>query len=83
MAAIVVSALCVGGTFVVVTLVGLQEARRVAPHDAGPLIAALTAAFAGGQILGPVLVSLTAGHPRGWSFACWWQRPHWPQAPSC
>ncbi len=65
MTAIVVSALCVGGTFVVVTLVGLQEARRVAPRDASALIAALTAAFAGGQILGPVLVSLTAGFANG------------------
>ena len=65
MTAIFACAVCVGGTFVVITMAGLQEARRVAPDQAGSLIAAMTAAFAGGQILGPVLVSLAAGHPRG------------------
>ena len=65
MTAIFACAVCVGGTFVVITMAGLQEARRVAPDQAGSLIAAMTAAFAGGQILGPVLVSLAAGHARG------------------
>jgi MFS family permease len=65
MMAIVVCALCVGGTFMVVTMAGMQEARRVAPEQAAGLMAAMTAAFAGGQILGPVLVSLAAGHARG------------------
>jgi predicted MFS family arabinose efflux permease len=65
MVAIFASAVCVGGTFVVITMAGLQEARRVAPDRAGSLIAAMTAAFAGGQILGPALVSLAAGHPQG------------------
>jgi len=65
MAAILACAVCVGGTFVVITMAGLQEARRVAPEQAGGLIAAMTAAFAGGQVLGPVLVALAAGHPQG------------------
>jgi predicted MFS family arabinose efflux permease len=62
---IVVSALCVGGTFMVATMAGMQEARRVAPDNAASLMAAMTAAFAIGQILGPVLVSIVAGDPRG------------------
>lgn len=65
MIAIFACAVCVGGTFVVITMAGLQEARRVAPDQASSLIAAMTAAFAGGQVLGPMLVSLAAGHPHG------------------
>ena len=56
-AGIMLAALFVGGTFVVCTMVGLQEARLVAgPHATG-LMAAMTAAFALGQILGPLSVS--------------------------
>jgi predicted MFS family arabinose efflux permease len=55
LAGIIVAALCVGGTFVVVTQVGLQEARAVAGTHARALIAAMTAAFALGQIAGPLL----------------------------
>ncbi len=62
---IVLSALCVGGTFMVATMAGMQEARRVAPDNTASLMAAMTAAFAIGQILGPVLVSIVAGNPRG------------------
>jgi len=54
--AIVVSALCVGGTFMVMTLAGLREARRIAIGSPARLIAAMTAAFAIGQLLGPMLV---------------------------
>jgi len=46
-------------------MAGMQEARRVAPDNAASLMAAMTAAFAIGQILGPVLVSIVAGDPRG------------------
>jgi len=56
LAAIVVSAFCVGGTFMVMTLAGLQEARRIAAGPPARLIAAMTAAFAIGQLLGPMLV---------------------------
>jgi MFS family permease len=59
---ILVAALCVGGTFVVITQVGLQEARTVAgPHAARRLMAAMTAGFAAGQILGPLSVSFFVG----------------------
>ncbi|MGH8402004.1 MAG: YbfB/YjiJ family MFS transporter [Gammaproteobacteria bacterium] len=58
MAGILLAALCVGGTFMVVTYAGLQEARRLSPHAPAVLMAKITVAFAIGQILGPVCVSL-------------------------
>ena len=54
LAGIIVAALCVGGTFVVITQVGIQEARAVAGEHARSLIAAMTSAFALGQIAGPL-----------------------------
>jgi len=54
LAGIIIAALCVGGTFVVITQVGLQEARAVAGANARSLIAAMTSAFALGQIVGPL-----------------------------
>ena len=55
---ILVSALLVGGTFMVATMAGVQEARRVAGNGARTLIAAVTSTFALGQIAGPVVVGL-------------------------
>jgi len=55
------SALLVGSTFMVITMVGMKEARQVG----GPaLMAAMTAAFAAGQIAGPLAVSALA-HVQG------------------
>ncbi|HEY8609057.1 MAG TPA: YbfB/YjiJ family MFS transporter [Noviherbaspirillum sp.] len=51
-----VAALCVGGTFMVITLAALQEGKRVAGANATVLIAAMTSAFAAGQIIGPLTV---------------------------
>lgn len=65
MAGIAISALCVGGTFMVATMAGMQEARALAPDRASQLIAAMTTAFALGQILGPLLVSLVSAWPNG------------------
>lgn len=56
LAAVVFSAIAVGGTFVAVTMVALREARRVAGDGAARLMAAMTAAFAAGQWLGPLAV---------------------------
>lgn len=54
LAAIATSGLCVGGTFMVVTMAGVREAHAVAPpNDAGRHIAVLTAFFAMGQMVGP------------------------------
>jgi Uncharacterised MFS-type transporter YbfB len=59
--AIMLAALLVGGTFMVATMTGLQEAREVGGVRATGLMAALTSAFALGQIAGPISVSLVVG----------------------
>lgn len=59
-----VAALLVGGTFMVSTMSGLQEAQLAAGPHATTLMAAMTAAFATGQIGGPLLVSYAVG-PHG------------------
>lgn len=61
---IMVAALLVGGTFMVSTMSGLQEAQLAAGPHATTLMAAMTAAFATGQIGGPLLVSYAVG-PHG------------------
>ena len=60
MSAIIIAALCVGGTFVVITMLGMQEAQLAGGQNAKKLIAAVTAAFAAGQLFGPLVFSL--GH---------------------
>ncbi|HEV7880518.1 YbfB/YjiJ family MFS transporter [Bradyrhizobium sp.] len=52
------AALCVGGTFMVITMAGIQEARRL---GGARVVALCTAAFAFGQIVGPLTVSLFDG----------------------
>jgi Uncharacterised MFS-type transporter YbfB len=47
----------VGGTFMVVTMTGIQEARRIAGASAPRLVAAMTTAFAVGQLVGPFTVT--------------------------
>jgi MFS family permease len=61
-----VAGLCVGGTFMIVTMMGMKEIHRTAPPgDVMRHIAAMTASFATGQMLGPVfagtLHDLTGG----------------------
>jgi MFS family permease len=58
---IMFAALAVGGTFMVITMVCMQEARVIARGSATGLMAALTAAFAFGQIVGPLSVSWLVG----------------------
>ncbi|WAI83999.1 MULTISPECIES: YbfB/YjiJ family MFS transporter [Achromobacter] len=60
-AAVIVAALLVGGTFMVITQAGMLTARRMAGAAAPRAAAIMTAAFAAGQILGPLLASW-AGH---------------------
>ena len=55
---IAASALLVGGTFMVITLAGVQEMRARAPAHAARLVGRITAAFALGQIAGPVVSAL-------------------------
>ena len=55
---IIIAGICVGGTFMVITMAGMKEAHRNAPpHDVMRHIAVMTAAFASGQIIGPVFAS--------------------------
>jgi MFS family permease len=61
---IMIAALLVGGTFMVNTMGGMQEAQIVAGPRATSLMAVMTAAFATGQIGGPLLVTYTVG-PHG------------------
>ena len=55
---IALSALLVGGTFMVITMAGVQEIRSRATGDPTALVARMTTAFAAGQIAGPVASSL-------------------------
>ena len=65
-ASIIFAGFCVGGTFMIITMMGMKEVHRTMPVDqVMRSIAAMTAAFAGGQMLGPVaagaLHDLTGG----------------------
>ena len=53
-AGIIIAALAVGATFMSATMLAMLEARRVAGAAARPLMAAMTTAFALGQIAGPL-----------------------------
>jgi MFS family permease len=51
---IVVAALLVGGTFMVITMVGMQEVRARAEGQAAQALGRMTAGFALGQLAGPL-----------------------------
>lgn len=55
---IAASAVLVGATFMVITLAGVEEMRARAPRHATRGVARITAAFALGQIAGPVCAAL-------------------------
>lgn len=63
--AIAAAALLVGGSFMVATMAAMQLARTQAPQQPTALLGRMTAAFALGQIAGPLAVRALAGHP-GW-----------------
>jgi hypothetical protein len=58
---IMIAAFLVGGTFMIPTMSGMQEARIVGGSHATSLMAVMTAAFATGQIGGPLLVTYAVG----------------------
>jgi predicted MFS family arabinose efflux permease len=58
MTSIVLAALFVGGNFMVITMLGMQEARARAAANPTAVLARMTASFAFGQLLGPVVVAL-------------------------
>jgi MFS family permease len=51
---VVIAALLVGGTFMVITMLGMQEARARAQGNATAVLGRMTAGFAFGQLMGPV-----------------------------
>jgi MFS family permease len=62
LSSILIAAILVGGTFMVVPMAAMQEARSIAgPSNSAVLIAAMTSAFALGQIIGPLTVSWLVG----------------------
>ena len=52
------SAVCVGGTFMIITMAGIKEALRHGGVPAPLAVGVMTAAFGAGQIGGPLTVSL-------------------------
>jgi len=57
---LLVAAVCVGGTFMIITMAGIKELLRIGGPQASKGIGMMTAAFAVGQIAGPLTVSLFA-----------------------
>jgi MFS family permease len=62
---IAIAALLVGSTFMVVTMIGMQEARARSPGNPTALLGLMTAAFAVGQLGGPVVSGLLDLLPGG------------------
>ena len=65
LSALLASAICVGGTFMVVTMAAMQQARQTGGAFAPRLMAAMTAAFAAGQLVGPLTVGPLSGGALG------------------
>lgn len=69
LASVIVAGVCVGGTFMVITMVGIKEAHRVGgARDATPQIAATTAAFAIGQMVGPAIAGVIYDASGGFAY---------------
>jgi NAD(P)-dependent dehydrogenase (short-subunit alcohol dehydrogenase family)/MFS family permease len=70
---IAIAALMVGGTFMVVTMIGMQEAQARATGNPTALLGLMTAAFAIGQLAGPVVFGvldlLPIGHRTALAYA--------------
>ena len=62
---IAIAALLVGSTFMVVTMIGMQEARARAPGNPTALLGLMTAAFAIGQLAGPLVSGVLDLMPGG------------------
>lgn len=70
--ALTLSAVLVGGTFMVATMAGLQLAREKMPANPTRLLSRMSVGFATGQIAGPVWVRLMGGMGMAQPVALWW-----------
>ncbi len=60
--AIIAAGICVGGTFMIITMAGMKDAHHIsAGADVQRHIAVMTAAFATGQMVGPALAGWAYG----------------------
>src|SRR5260370_3787420 len=66
---LLLSALCVGGTFMIITMAGIKEALRLGGAPASLAVGVMTAAFAIGQIAGALTVTLLAGSGNAFTLA--------------
>ena len=66
---LLISAICVGGTFVVITMAGIKEALRLGGAPASLAVGVMTAAFGAGQIAGPLLMSLLGRSDHAFAWA--------------
>jgi predicted MFS family arabinose efflux permease len=66
---LLVSAVCVGGTFMIITMAGIKEALRLGGAPASFAVGVMTAAFGAGQIIGPLTVSLLGRSGHAFAFA--------------
>ena len=66
---LLLSAVCVGGTFMIITMAGIKEALRLGGTPAPLAVGVMTAAFGAGQIAGPLTVSLLGRSGHAFAFA--------------
>jgi len=66
---LLISAVCVGGTFVVITMAGIKEALRLGGAPASLAVGVMTAAFGAGQIAGPLLMSVLSRSDHAFAWA--------------
>jgi predicted MFS family arabinose efflux permease len=66
---LLISAICVGGTFVVITMAGIKEALRLGGAPASLAVGVMTAAFGAGQIAGPLLMGLLGRSDHAFAWA--------------
>ncbi len=67
---IIIAGITVGGTFMIITMMGMKETHRIAPeNDVLRHLAAMTAAFASGQVIGPVLAGWIYNQTQSFSAA--------------
>jgi MFS family permease len=57
---LLIAALCVGGSFMVITMAGIKEALRLGGASAAQAVGLMTAGFGIGQIAGPLVVGYFA-----------------------